>query len=89
LVTAMARVKLRGADVDGGRVKVLAENVLTGDRRHTNSCYVTTSRWIERPPDGGRRSSPRQLTKAPYEPRREAPPREAGDGTPLDQGRGE
>src|SRR5438552_17767768 len=41
LVTAMARVNFTGRTSMEVGVKVLAENVLTGDRRHTNSCYVT------------------------------------------------
>ena len=41
LVTAMARVNFAGRTSMEVGVKVLAENVLTGDRRHTNSCYVT------------------------------------------------
>ena len=41
LVTALARVNFAGRTSMEVGVKVLAENVLTGDRRHTNSCYVT------------------------------------------------
>ena len=41
LVTAKARVNFAGRTSMEVGVKVLAENVLTGDVRHTNSCYVT------------------------------------------------
>ena len=41
LVTALARVNFAGKTSMEVGVKVLAENVLTGDKRHTNSCYVT------------------------------------------------
>src|ERR671925_1869678 len=41
LVTALARVNFAGRTSMEVGVKVLAENVLTGDRRHTNSCYLT------------------------------------------------
>lgn len=41
LVTALARVNFAGRTSMEVGVKVIAENVLTGDRRHTNSCYVT------------------------------------------------
>src|SRR5437867_5963901 len=41
LVTAMARVNFAGRTSMEVGVKVLAENVLTGDRRYTISCYVT------------------------------------------------
>ena len=41
LVTAMARVNFTGHSSMEIGVKVIAENVLTGERRHTNSCYLT------------------------------------------------
>lgn len=41
LVTAYARVNFAGRTSMEVGVKVIAENVLTGDRRHTNSCYLT------------------------------------------------
>jgi acyl-CoA hydrolase len=41
LVTAMARVNFTGRTSMEIGVKVIAENVLTGERRHTNSCYLT------------------------------------------------
>ena len=41
LVTAFARVNFAGRTSMEVGVKVVAENVLTGERRHTNSCYVT------------------------------------------------
>jgi acyl-CoA hydrolase len=41
LVTAMARVNFTGHSSMEVGVKVIAENVLTGEKRHTNSCYLT------------------------------------------------
>ena len=41
LVTAMARVNFTGHTSMEVGVKVIAENVITGERRHTNSCYLT------------------------------------------------
>jgi acyl-CoA hydrolase len=41
LVTAFARVNFAGRTSMEVGVKIIAENVLSGDRRHTNSCYVT------------------------------------------------
>jgi uncharacterized protein (TIGR00369 family) len=41
LVTAHARVNYAGRTSMEVGVKVIAENVLSGERRHTNSCYVT------------------------------------------------
>ncbi len=41
LVTAFARVNFAGQTSMEVGVKIIAENVLTGERRHTNSCYVT------------------------------------------------
>ena len=41
LVTALARVNYTGRTSMEIGVKVIAENVLTGERRHTNSCYLT------------------------------------------------
>lgn len=41
LVTAMARINYTGRTSMEVGVKVIAENVLTGERRHTNSCYLT------------------------------------------------
>jgi len=41
LVTAFARVNYAGRTSMEVGVKVVAENVLTGERRHTNSCYLT------------------------------------------------
>lgn len=41
LVTACARVNYTGRTSMEVGVKVEAENVITGDRRHTNSCYIT------------------------------------------------
>jgi acyl-CoA hydrolase len=41
LVTALAAVNFTGHTSMEIGVKVIAENVLTGERRHTNSCYLT------------------------------------------------
>ena len=41
LITAYARVNFAGRTSMEVGVKIIAENVLTGARRHTNSCYVT------------------------------------------------
>jgi len=41
LITAFARVNFAGRTSMEVGVKILAENVLTGEKRHTNSCYVT------------------------------------------------
>jgi acyl-CoA hydrolase len=41
LVTAFARVNYAGHTSMEVGVKIIAENVLSGDKRHTNSCYIT------------------------------------------------
>ena len=41
LITAMARVNFAGRTSMEVGVKVVAENVISGEQRHTNSCYVT------------------------------------------------
>jgi acyl-CoA hydrolase len=41
LLTAYARVNFAGHTSMEVGVKIVAENVLTGEKRHTNSCYVT------------------------------------------------
>jgi acyl-CoA hydrolase len=41
LLTAFARVNFAGRTSMEVGVKVIAENILTGEKRHTNSCYVT------------------------------------------------
>lgn len=41
LVTAYARVNFAGRTSMEVGVKIIAENVMSSDRRHTNSCYVT------------------------------------------------
>ena len=41
LVTAFARVNFAGRSSMEIGVKVVAENVMTGEKRHTNSCYLT------------------------------------------------
>jgi acyl-CoA hydrolase len=41
LVTAFARVNYAGHTSMEVGVKIIAENVLSADKRHTNSCYIT------------------------------------------------
>src|SRR5207249_858187 len=41
LLTAYTRVNFAGRTSMEVGVKIIAENVLTGEKRHTNSCYVT------------------------------------------------
>jgi len=41
LITAFARVNFAGKTSMEVGVKIVAENLLTGEKRHTNSCYVT------------------------------------------------
>ncbi len=41
LVTAYARVNYAGRTSMEVGVKIIAENVLSGEKHHTNSCYVT------------------------------------------------
>ena len=41
LITAYARVNFAGRTSMEVGVKIMAENVLSGEQRHTNSCYVT------------------------------------------------
>ena len=41
LITAFSRVNFAGKTSMEVGVKIVAENVLTGVKRHTNSCYVT------------------------------------------------
>jgi acyl-CoA hydrolase len=41
LLTAYARVNFAGKTSMEVGVKIIAENVLSGAKRHTNSCYVT------------------------------------------------
>lgn len=41
LVTAYGRVNFAGHTSMEVGVKLISENVLTGEKRHTNSCYVT------------------------------------------------
>jgi uncharacterized protein (TIGR00369 family) len=41
LVTAMARVNFAGKTSMEIGVKIIAEEISTGEKRHTNSCYLT------------------------------------------------
>jgi len=65
LVTAKARRELRGPH-SGGRRESAAENVLTGDVRHTNSCYVT---YVGADENGVRRKSHGSVPETPDEKR--------------------
>jgi len=41
LITGFARVNYAGKTSMEVGVKIIAENLITGEKRHTNSCYVT------------------------------------------------
>ena len=90
LVTALARVNFAGHTSMEVGVKVLAENVLSGDRRHTNSCYVT---YVALDVDGNPTGVPPIVPETPDEKRRyeRAAKRRANRVMErrYDQGRGE
>jgi acyl-CoA hydrolase len=90
LVTALARVNFAGHTSMEVGVKVLAENVLSGDRRHTNSCYVT---YVALDDDGNPTDVPPIVPETPDEKRRyeRAAKRRANRVMErrYDQGRGE
>jgi acyl-CoA hydrolase len=90
LVTAMARVNFTGHTSMEIGVKVIAENVLTGERRHTNSCYLT---YVALDAEGSPVEVPPVVPDTPEEKRRydRAAQRRAARvmDRRFDQGRGE
>ena len=90
LVTALARVNFAGRTSMEVGVKVIAENVITGDKRHTNSCYVT---YVALDQNGGPIEVPGVVPETPDEKRRyeRAAKRRANRVMErrYDQGRGE
>lgn len=90
LVTAFARVNYAGRTSMEVGVKILAENVLTGEKRHTNSCYVT---YVALDDTGVPTEVPPLLPETPDEKRRyeRAVKRRASRvmDRRFDQGRGE
>jgi len=67
LVTAMARVNYTGHTSMEIGVKVMAENVLSGERRHTNSCYLT---YVALDDAGHPTEVPKIVPESPEEQRR-------------------
>jgi acyl-CoA hydrolase len=67
LVTALARVNFTGRSSMEIGVKVIAENVLTGEQRHTNSCYLT---YVALDDDGQPTPVPPVVPETPDEKRR-------------------
>ena len=67
LVTAMARVNFTGHTSMEIGVKVIAENVLTGEQRHTNSCYLT---YVALDEHGAPTEVPQIVPETPDEKRR-------------------
>jgi len=67
LLTALARVNFAGRTSMEVGVKILAENVLTGEKRHTNSCYVT---YVALDEDGVPTEVPPVIPETPDEKRR-------------------
>jgi len=90
LVTAMARVNFAGRTSMEIGVKVISENVLTGEKRHTNSCYLT---YVALDDKGEPTPVPPVLPETPDEKRRHdrAAQRRASRvmDRRFDQGRGE
>ena len=67
LVTAYARVNYTGRTSMEVGVRIVAENMITGDRRDTNSCYVT---FVALGEDGRPAEIPPLVPKTPEEKRR-------------------
>lgn len=67
LVTAMARVNYAGRTSMEVGVKIIAENVMTGEQRHTNSCYLT---YVALDDAGRPTPVPKVLPETPDEKRR-------------------
>lgn len=89
-ITAMARVNFAGRTSMEVGVKIVAENVITGEQRHTNSCYVT---YVALDDDGQPTPVPPVVPKTADEKRRyeRAAQRRASRvmDRRYDQGRGE
>jgi len=90
LVTAMARVNFAGRTSMEVGVKIVAENVISGEQRHTNSCYVT---YVALDENGQPTAVPPVVPASPDEKRRydRAAQRRASRvmDRRYDQGRGE
>jgi acyl-CoA hydrolase len=90
LLTAYARVNFAGKTSMEVGVKIIAENVLSGAKRHTNSCYVT---YVALDGNGAPSSVPPIAPETPDEKRRydRAAQRRASRvmDRRYDQGRGE
>ena len=90
LITAYARVNFAGRTSMEVGVKIVAENVLTGEKRHTNSCYVT---YVALDDQGRPTAVPPIVAETPDEKRRyeRAAKRRAARvmDRRYDQGRGE
>jgi uncharacterized protein (TIGR00369 family) len=67
LVTAYARVNYTGRTSMEVGVRIVAENMVTGDRRNTNSCYVT---FVALGDDGRPVEIPQLVPQSPDEKRR-------------------
>jgi len=89
-LTAYARVNFAGKTSMEVGVKVLSENPLTGEKRHTNSCYLT---YVALDDNRVPTEVPPILPETPDEKRRydRAAQRRAGRvmDRRFDQGRGE
>ncbi len=90
LVTAYARLNFAGRTSMEVGVKIIAENVQTGEQRHTNSCYVT---YVALDENGQPTAVPQITPQTPDEKRRydRAAQRRANRVMErrYDQGRGE
>ena len=67
LITAYARVNFAGNTSMEVGVKVVSENVVSGEKRHTNSCYVT---YVALDDDGRPTAVPPIVPETPDEKRR-------------------
>ena len=90
LVTGFARVNYAGKTSMEVGVKIIAEHLITGEKRHTNSCYVT---YVALDDDGKPSAVPPIVPETPDEKRRyeRAAKRRASRVMErrYDQGRGE
>lgn len=67
LITAYARVNFAGNTSMEVGVKIVAEHVVSGEKRHTNSCYVT---YVALDDDGRPTAVPPIVPETPDEKRR-------------------